>query len=126
MESKGYEKMNVWIKDNVIGVSIISFAAMLVFVVATTLTYAEKEGAQTLAIKAATTLAVQNQKDICELTDLVKSHVQAAESASRKTIKMEADVDHIKTDISEIKYMLRRKDATDNNGYFGGSSDPGR
>lgn len=102
--------MNVWMKDNLVTVSIATICVCVVFIVGTTLTYAEKEGEQTAAIREAQRLAIQNQKDICDLTDMVKTHMATAEIASRKTIKMEADVDHIKGDIGEIKYMLRRKD----------------
>lgn len=102
--------MNVWVKDNAVSVSIVTFFTFLIFVIVTTLTYAEKEGLQTQDIKEVKILAMQNQKDICELTDIVKSHVVHAEKAAVKTIKIESDVDHIKGDIQEIKYMLRRQE----------------
>jgi len=99
--------MTAWIKGNKIELSLIVALSMVVGIITTTMTYAEKQAEQNANIAKNQAAIAQNAKDICELTDLVEKHVEAAAEAADKTIKMESDVDHIKSDIREIKYLLR-------------------
>jgi len=101
-----------WIKGNKVEISIVLAVTFMVGVVATTLTYADREGAQDRQINLMEQQARRNSEDICELTDMLKEHVKSAQAAVEGTIKMKSDVEHIKSDIQEIKTILRNGHTT--------------
>jgi len=99
--------MTAWIKGNKIELSIVLLVSFIFSVVVVTLTYAEKQAEQNAHIDKNEAAIAQNSKDICELAEMVKKHIEASSKAAETTVKMKTDVDYIKSDIREIKYMLR-------------------
>ena len=101
--------MTAWIKGNKLEISLVLVVIVIVGIVKITLVYAERQEAQNFSIEKNTIAIAHNSKELGELTEAIKKHVESANMANQKVIKMESDVDHIKKDIEEIKTILREK-----------------
>jgi len=99
--------MTAWVRGNKIEISLVLAVVFLVSVIGITLTYAEKEGAQNSQIEKNAAASSENAQEIGELTDMLREHVETSIEAAETTVKMKTDIDYIKRDINEIKFMLR-------------------